>query len=268
MSRLAIAFVSILLLSGFAKKPEPLVVLKMEISSRLDTLFTVRNGRLEVVGRTDCDGGSKNARLEREVLAKGRTHWAYSGGRRLGAVWITDYPGGSTIEKYPERGRKWSAPVLIANRPDLGHDRDGRMELLSGEAERVKQLAATLLREKGYDVQLDGSHPGVDQLVLQKKLISSRWPIVIASIGGWDRIKQKSVWLFMIAEANETEMKLQYFEIAEHQAPVSPEYLPNIDQLDIDRDGTDELILWNNKVMRQKGETWKTIFENPGYVCS
>jgi hypothetical protein len=268
MSRVGSGLLFMLLLCGFAQKPEPLMIMKMESPSGLDTLFTVKKGRLEIVGRTDCDGESKNARLQRELLAKGRTHWAYSGGRRLGAVWIADYPGTSKIEIFPEQGGKWSMPVLIANRPDLGHDRDGRMELLPGEAERARRLAETLLSEKGYHVQLDGSHLGVDQLVLQKKLISSRWPIVIASIGGWDDSKQKPVWLFMIAEANETEIKPQYVEIAEHAGLVAPEYLSKIDQLDIDRDGTDELILWSYKVMKQTGESWKVIFERPAYVCS
>jgi hypothetical protein len=263
--------------STLPSKDSMVPVFELEQSERgegitIDPVLLLKGNQIEPVP-DPCVEGAALTQFNNEYLKPGNTYSVVFGGTEAGTVTIKTPPpnSGETLVSLDRLIPIHGTTMALAVPPSrVGHKESIRRDATSDERKQAKELAKMILTEKGVSDSVV-ARLRVDQLSVVE--LAARTPEIIASVAvepaDESRMEES---LFFIAKTTGKDSHVLWYQHPQGETDAEAVYL--VDVIDLDEDGTNELVArrvfyenYRYEVYKEQGGQWKEIFQTDIFGC-
>jgi len=254
---------------------------KIPAASTIEPLVVIENGRLKKPPEYDYNKQKESDaaydRFEKQYFLHGRKYPLFMGGTEKGFVTVGEPVGVSCISlsatvttSVPLSNAQFALAATTTN--GLGVHADWRKPVVPQQRSDFLRLVTRILGEHKVN-SISESLIKVDNLRSTK--LSEAGPTVLI---GSATLKRKTgihqVFLVALNKNSEYQEAVSSYHFAQDEDDASASVENLVEQVDLDGDGTDEIITintyyesWNYNIYKQENGSWKKIYQGGGGGC-
>ncbi len=268
-----------------AQQPSPpsedavVPVFELEQSERgggitIDPILLLREKQIEPVP-DPCTEGPALTQFNSEYLKPGDTYSVVFGGTAAGSVTIRTPPPNSAdtpVRLDSSVSIRGMTMALAIPSSKVSHKKGIRRDPTSDERKQAEELARMILIEKGVQPST-AAKLRLDQLAIVD--FAPGTPEIVASVAvepaDESRMEES---LFFIAKTTGRDPHVLWYQHPQGETEAEAEAVYLVDMIDLDGDGTNELVArrafyenYRYEVYKQQGAEWKEIFQTDVFGC-